>query len=364
MAKKLKQTFAIHHWCGLIAGIFILVISLSGAVLVFDDNIDEASFRQESTLTAPANSLRIDASFERVRQQNPGWEVRIPSLPAAPTQALHYELRQGQLRKWIFVHPVTGSEQATVAQAHNRFSYLLLNLHYNLLAGTAGKIVVLLAGLALLLLTITGFLLYRKSILKVLTFKKRVSGKNRRAFFSSLHNIVGVWSLVFNLFMCVTGLSLAITVVGNAFKGGKKEIVSPAIPVSIDAMLLHAGQTYPAFQVTTIRFPKNAEGKLQLLGRQASDPAYYGKYYSSLQFNYKTGEMGKADFLKDQPWSKRFLTVLHPLHFGDYAGLFVQLLYCVGGIMPGVLSISGFILWRFRPKRTTRKAPAAAYKTA
>ncbi|WP_439881633.1 PepSY-associated TM helix domain-containing protein [Pontibacter sp. MBLB2868] len=349
MKKRIKRSFSIHHWCGLIAGIFILVISLSGSILVFDDQIDEATFARESTLESPAQKLQIDNSYEWVRQQNPGWEIRIPSLPATPHDALHYELRQGQKRRWIFVHPETGQEQATVAQAHNRFTYFLLNLHYNLLSDTPGKFAVLLVGIVLLLLTVTGFILYRRSIIKVLTFKQKISTKSRRSFYSGLHRVVGVWALVFNLLMCITGISLAITVVNSALKGSSTSSIStPAIPTSIDAALVTIKSTYPDFEVMYVRFPKNEEGKLQFLGHLKEDPSYYGRIYSSVQVNYRTGSIETADFLREKPWLDRLLTVLHPIHFGDYAGLFVQLLYCFFGLMPGILSISGFVIWYSR----------------
>ncbi|WP_164891202.1 PepSY-associated TM helix domain-containing protein [Botryobacter ruber] len=355
MKKKLHKSFSIHHWCGLIAGMFILVISLSGSILVFDDDIDEAQFARHRTLAAPAKALHIDKSFERVRQENPGWEIRITALPGAPTDALHYELRQGQLRKWIFVHPETGAELATVNQADKRFSYVLLNLHYNLLAGTAGKIVVLLTGIALLLLTITGFILYRRSIFKVLTFRQKISRKSRRATYSSLHRVVGVWALVFNLFVCVTGLSLAITIVNNAFKGGSITIATPAMPASVDAAIAQVRAAYPAFEVTYLRFPKTEDGTLQLLGRHHSDPAYYGTLYSNVQVNYTTGAIEKVDFLKDRSWPDRLLTILHPLHFGDFAGLLVKLIYCIGGLLPGILSVSGFVIWYYRQQPSQQK---------
>ena len=351
MKKRTKRTFSLHHWCGLLAGIFILVSSLSGAVLVFHDDIDAAIYAEESQLDIPSRALHIDNSFGWVRQQNPGWDIRIMALPDAPDQALLYELRQGQLRKWLFVHPETGASIATVPQAHNRLVYILLNLHYNLLSGTAGKIAVLLTGVALLLLTVTGFQLYRRSILKVITFRQTISRKSRRSLFSSLHRVVGVWALVFNLLMCVTGISLAISVVNAALKGGNAAIQVPALPVSVDAAIKEIETTYPGFEVTYARFPVSEEGTLQFRGRFRTYPAYYGAIYSTVLVNYKTGEIESTDFLREHPWHERLLTVLHPLHFGDYAGLFVKILYCIGGLMPGILSITGFLLWRYRRKQ-------------
>jgi uncharacterized iron-regulated membrane protein len=232
----------------------------------------------------------------------------------------------------------------------------VLNIHYNLLSGTPGKIVVLLVGVALVILTITGFILYRRSVVKVLTFRQKISFKSPRSMFSSLHRVVGVWALAFNMLLCVTGLSLSITVVNTALKNGPKKVAVPEITTSVDAAIAEARTAYPDFEITYLRFPVNDEGRIQLLGRLTSDPSYYGKFYSKIQADYKTGALGEPYFVRDQTLLDRFLTSLHPIHFGDFAGLFVKLLYAFFGLMPGILSISGALIWFYRHKPQPVKA--------
>ncbi len=42
-----------------------------------------------------------------------------------------------------------------------------------------------------------------------------------------------------------------------------------------------------------------------------------------------------------------------PLHYGTFGGLPVKILWCIGGLAPGILSITGFLMWYKRkfPKR-------------
>ena len=348
MKKRTKRTFSLHHWCGLIAGIFLLAISVSGALLVFHDDIDRTFYAKYYSVSQPANSLNLDSSFEKVRLPNPGWEVRIPELPTHPHAALKYELRQKMLRKWIFAHPETGEILHVFDRADNRVTQLMLELHYTLFAGIFGKIVVLLCGLAFLMLTVTGFILYRKSLLKVITFRQQISLKNRRTFYSSLHRVIGVWSLVFNLLMGITGTWLAYGVVENALKKKNTAIETPAIPISIDGVLAKVKKENPEFEVTYLRFPAKADGTLNLLGRHQTDPAVFGNLYSSVQVNYTSGEIEKTELLKEKSWNAQLSKILHVLHFGDFAGLWVKILYSFFGIMPGILAVSGFVIWYFR----------------
>ncbi|MCJ8167135.1 PepSY domain-containing protein [Pontibacter sp. E15-1] len=349
-----QRAFSLHHWLGLAAGVFLLVSSLTGSVLVFHHDIDHAQFAHLSTLEEPASGLRIDSSLGRIREENPGADIRVPGLPEGPLEALKYELREGGSRRWVFVHPETGQTMATVRHAEKRLVHVLLDIHYNLLSGTAGKIIVLLGGIALILLTLTGFLLYRRSILRVLSFRQRVSFKSRRSFFSGLHRVVGVWSLVFNLIISVTGTYIAFTIVQSALAPSSTvEDDSPAT-VSVDAVLRQVKEDYPSFEVNYLRF---SGGTLSVLGRLNSDPAYYGATYSSLQVDLSTGKVKGTSFVRDTPWHRRWVTVLKPLHFGDYAGLWVKLLYSSFGMLPGILAVSGFLVWRLRGRRPDRGTP-------
>lgn len=352
--KSVHRAFSLHHWLGLVTGVFLLILSITGSVLVFHHDIDHAQYAHLSTLEAPVSELRLDKSFWRIRQENPGSDIRVPGLPEGPLEALKYEVRKGSSREWVFVHPETGKPLARVERADRRLVQVLLDIHYNLLSGTPGKIVVLLSGITLILLTITGFLLYRKSILKVLSFRQRISFKSRRSLFSTVHRVVGVWSLVFNLMISVTGTYIAFTIVQAAFTPGSTvENVSPAT-VSVDAVLRQGKKDYPDFEVNYLRF---AGGTLSVLGRTSFDPPYYGLTYSNLQVDPSTGKVKSVAFLRDMSWHKRLVTVLKPLHFGDYGGLWVKLLYSLFGMLPGVLAISGFLIWRLRNRNASERTP-------
>ena len=354
MKKRVKKSYVIHHWLGLIAGLFLLISSITGSALVFHHDIDHAQFKQQTTLATPASALKIDNSFERIRQGNPESDIRVPELPEAPNQALKYEIRKGSTRKWLFVHPESGETLATVDRADKRLVHVLLDLHYNLLSGTPGKIIVLIGGLSLILLTITGFLLYRKSILKVLSFRQLVSFKSRRSFFSSLHRVVGVWSLVFNLFISITGTWVAYTIVEHALAPAAPVADVQPATVSVDDVIKKVKSDYPEFDTNYLRF---AGGTLSVLGRHQEDPSYYGRTYSNIQVDLTTGEIKSVNMLRDQPWHKRLLTIFKPLHFGDYAGIWVKLLYSFFGILPGVLAVSGFFIWRLRKSKQLPRTP-------
>jgi uncharacterized iron-regulated membrane protein len=358
LKKRTKRTFSWHHWCGLLAGIFILILSLTGSVLVFHDEIDETVFENLQKLEQPASHLVLVNSYETVRKSNPGWDIRIPELKPEKDKALKYELRKELKRKWLFVHPESGLVLNTIDRADNRFTQILLEIHYTLFAETLGKTAVLLTGICFLILTITGLMLYRKSLVKVLTFRQKVSFKSRRSFYSSLHRIIGVWSLIFNLLISASGICLAVKVVNGAFKSKNPKIEVPAFTRSPDELLDLVQKEYPTFEMHYLRFPVKLDGNLTIRGRLQDDPAIFGNIYSTLEIKPQTGKITKVNFLRDQVWYEKSITILSYLHFGEFGGLFLKFFYCFFGLLPGVLSISGFLIWRYRRAKVDRIVPA------
>ena len=336
------------------AGIFLLAMSLSGSVLVFHDEIDHAFFRDKILLQKPAEKLSFDPSFEHIRKNNPGWEIRVPALPD-DGEALKYELRKDNLRKWIFVHPEKGHVLATIDRADRRLVNVLLTFHYSLFAGTPGKIFVTIIGVAFLALLVTGLILYRKSIVKVFLFRQRFSLRSRRAFFSSAHRLLGVWGLVLNILICITGIRIAYVVTSAAINAPESTISVPVITHSIDELISKAQRAHPEFKIRYLRFPSTPDGKLLLLGHLRSDPSYYGRTYSNIAINHQSGEVEDLTLLRDKPFLDRFLIILQPLHFGDYAGIWVKLIYSIGGLLPGVMAVSGFLVWRHQQRRSSPK---------
>lgn len=331
------------------AGMFLLVMSLSGSVLVFHHEIDHALFGNQIELSEAAGMLSFDNSFERIRSSYPGWEIRVPAFPEHG-EALKYELRKDKLRKWVFAHPESGEIIGTVDRADQRIVNVLLTLHYSFFAGTPGKVFVAVLGVVFLVMLVTGIIVYRKSLVKVLLFRQHFSIRSRRALFSSLHRWVGVWGLVLNLFVCITGIRMAYVVAAGALKAAPYEINVPAMTQSIDEMISRARQNYPDFEVTYLRFPTSEDGKLSLLGHHVSDPFYYGRLYSNMAVDWNSGDVAAVTMLKDKPWLDRFLIILQPLHLADFANLGVKLAYTFAGVLPGLLAISGFVIWNYRRK--------------
>ncbi|HEY0731342.1 MAG TPA: PepSY-associated TM helix domain-containing protein [Chitinophagaceae bacterium] len=348
--KRNRRIFTWHHWCGLAVGLFLLLMSISGAILVFADDYEAATDSKWSKVDNASGSFSYDASLSEVSRLYPGWEIRTYGSPAI-NEAIIYELRNKEARKRVYAHPVEGTILHVDEEAHKKWYKQLLLFHYTWFSGTAGKIFVFIIGILFLITLLTGLYVYRRSLIKVFRFRVKFNKRTRRSYHSSLHRIVGVWSLIFNLFIVATGLSMAGQVAIAALKAGAGSKSSAtnqtfAVDHHRDALL----QANKDFEVHLLRI-RPAGNSIQFIGRYTSDPSYYGLYYSSFTINAETGIVENKTVLSEQSLGKRLLSMSGPLHFGNWGGLPVKILYCLFGFTPALLSITGFVIWRTKRRK-------------
>jgi uncharacterized iron-regulated membrane protein len=242
MSKRFLLT--IHKWLGLIAGIFILIMGLTGSIMVFDDEIEH--FIQRDVIYQPDSNLPVslDNAYDSVTQKHGNWDVRFTVIPEEANRAIEAEIRQPDDRRYLYIHPATGEIMRDL-DSYNTFSYWMLKLHYTLHAGFIGEVILLIAGLMFICSLITGFWFYRKAIWKVLTFKIRPRFRDLKSGSSELHRSVGVWALIFNFITAVTGaVILFIIVQTNMNAEERAPMPNPqAVENTIDNLREKAQQT-------------------------------------------------------------------------------------------------------------------------
>ena len=349
MVMNVKRIYKWHHWTGLIVGLFLLLMSITGALLVFTEEMEVAADAPFKKIENASGDFSYDASFEMIRQTYPDYEIRLYDHPGI-NEALVYELRQKNNSKKIFSDPVKGNVIHTMQNSDNQLHRRLLIFHYTLFSGTAGKIFVVFIGLLFLISVITGIVIYRKAIWKTIVFEKRIQYQSRGAFNSSLHRSIGVWSLLFNLLIIVTGLALSIQIALVAIKAPAAKIAKTENRIhSLDTIVQKLRATNPGFEIHLIRIRPHSNS-VQLSGRYKKDPSVYGNYASYFIVDGASQKIEKTQIMSSLPVTKKMLLMAAPVHFGNFGGILLKILYCFLGLMPAILSITGFLIWRRRQR--------------
>jgi uncharacterized iron-regulated membrane protein len=181
-----RALFQVHLWLGIALGLYVLLISVSGSVIVFRREMDRA------LCPGPGSTIACEPGFVT----------------------------------W------------------------LAELHDNLLAGQAGRLVNGVAAILIAALAIAGIVIWwpgRSS------FRRRMSlrrGVGWRRFVFDLHNMLGFWLFLFVLVWALTGIYFAFPDLFNSFadslKAGEEETGSSLFVQDALAVLtrLHFGRAY------------------------------------------------------------------------------------------------------------------------
>ncbi|WP_050025412.1 PepSY domain-containing protein [Verrucomicrobium sp. BvORR034] len=198
-----KQIWRLHSWLGLLAGLGLLVIGLTGSILVFSSEID-AVLNPALVRVKPAGSrMSFDSLKARVLEQLPGWEINRWYLSSNPEAAdtVRVSARDHAADLPTFVNPYTGQVLGKRDWGQGLVGWLL-ELHYSFHAGAWGVVVVGACAALLLASSLTGIYLYRDFWRHFLRLRWKAS---MRLFCSDLHKAIGITSLAFNLILGLTG---------------------------------------------------------------------------------------------------------------------------------------------------------------
>lgn len=339
-AKKVYQS---HKWSGLIAGLFILVMGLTGSILVFHEELE--ALEHESEWTVQNNqAVSIDNGLKTLTDKFQRWDVRLQRFSSDPTHTLIFQLRRPDARLIIFSHPSDGTILKVMDQ-RNSIVFWILKLHYSLHSGIIGESLILMTGALFMFSLITGLVVYRKALISVLTFKTQFNKSKKRSAASSLHRYVGVWALIFNLPIALTGTVISYEIVRSRLQAPATTLPStPNINISIDRVLKMLQLKQPDFSPSYIRFPTLAGKPIIIAGKVTNNAIMYSKFYNTVNVNPTSGDIDPLQI------TRSLSSLVRGIHFIEYGNLWVKLFFCLVGISGPVLSISGFLLWKWGKK--------------
>jgi uncharacterized iron-regulated membrane protein len=191
-------------WSGIALGLYILLMSVTGSVLVYSNELYVAATPEPILSKSSAPRLSDDQLADAARRLYAGYGVVKIGRALNPDQAVDVWLRRaGQVKLRLF-DPRTGSDLGDSVPTAIRLISKTIDLHDNLLAGSAGRKVNGAGALALLVMAMTGITIWWPGIgtwRRSLTLHRGVGWKRMTWH---LHSMIGFWSLAF---LVVFGLS-------------------------------------------------------------------------------------------------------------------------------------------------------------
>jgi uncharacterized iron-regulated membrane protein len=205
-----RALFQVHLWSGVALGLYVLLMSVTGGVLVYRNEMYRAVTPEPIFSKGPGPRLTDEQLGEAARSLYPGYGVVRIGRALNPDQAVDVWLRRGKDAKQRLFDPRSGSDLGVAVPTGVWLVSELLDLHDNLLAGPTGREVNGVGALALVALAMTGLAIWwpgSKTWRRSLTLHRGVGWKR---WTWHLHSAIGFWSFGFMLVFALSGVYLSM----------------------------------------------------------------------------------------------------------------------------------------------------------
>jgi uncharacterized iron-regulated membrane protein len=369
--KDQQLLWKLHHWSGLYAGIVIGILCFTGAIAVFIPEIDgwiQKRYYSVHTAALPAGVLpKIDRSLAVAKKQYPemsGLLIDMPDRPGAVATfsfAVKGKDKASNKSYFLFVDPVQDKILGSRDRQNSLANYLR-QIHVRLYESFWGRQLVGLAGVAFIILTVTGFLIYG-NFMKKQAYPK-IRRKGMRMIMGDWHKILGITALAFNFVIASTGAWLGLQPkLMQWFKiKAPNDIALPKITDPVTDAKTEV-QWNEVFRVAKREFPDLIPGYIRASEDGTSTIEVHGSIAGQVyEKNINTLVLSKTSYqpvfkcdLRAMSFRDKFYSVQEALHFGDYGGLWLKIIYTILGLTSAFLSISGFIVYLYRTNKKQQR---------
>lgn len=368
-----KKLLWLHKWLGLLSGLVVLIVSLTGCLTVFQDELQlmthpEKFFIEKENLQ-PSQTIALSQLISIAeRKLNPGQKIsRVDIFPQNNRTWIFRAIKTNKdaffysdfftYYKRVFVNPYTGNVQV-VENTKANFFQIVLQLHMNLLLGKKyGHVIVGFSTIFFGVLCLTGIVLWWPKKWKPKTIKNSFSinfkAKSKRLNYD-LHKVLGFYSLLLALLFAFTGLVFAFPAFKkmvsnqlNSFDSKEKQQLSlPSIPQTA-ATVLDNGLNYvlahhPNADQLSIRIEKDVSEPQDIQVRiEKNRTGVFYWYY----FNQKSGQVEELKTSDNLQLGSRVTSLNYDLHVGSIGGIYTKVLAFFAALACASLPVTGFIIW-------------------
>lgn len=379
--KTMKLFFRrIHLYLALAAGLVITSCCLTGALLVFEEELQHAFTPGRYYVMQGVSRVLITQAVDDLRKRVPEAKIGAVKVFADPERTIELSFKKdtkpkknrGNSKKgpeynWkAFVNPYTG-EIIDFYDVRNSFFYKVMGIHRWLLADDTGKLITGSSTLIFLFIIITGIVLWwpaNKNILKARLKLKTDAGWKRTNH--DMHIVLGFYASIFLFVFAFTALAWSFkwfndgiyTVTNSPIKNPEppKSVVLQGKTKKVGFDIAYAALPIDRQGIVqcTINAPKEDSGvyTLSILRENAAYETATDLYYVDAY----TGKVAGSLLFKNRNSGARIRSVFKPLHTGSICGLASKIIACIVALIGAALPLTGYVMWYNRVVKKKRKS--------
>ncbi|QJQ97562.1 PepSY domain-containing protein [Halomonas sp. PGE1] len=328
-----------HSLPGLIAALFVIVLSVTGAILSLDPALERSG-----AVVPAAGQVSVAELAGKVAEHYPGAE-QIERTPSGTL--IVYYTRDGQVGA-DRVDPRTG--QGIAPHEPSSFSRWVKNLHRSLLLDMPGRAVAGITALMMVVLAVSGAMLLAAR----LGGWRQLLHPVRGTLSQRLHIELGRVAILGLLLSGLTGAYLSATTFGLASEGVAAE---PEFPLEVDGGPPAAIDALPALKATDVSDLR------ELVYPYPNDPMDMYSLSTHQGAGYIDQASGEWLSYQSHDATHQFYEFIYMLHTGE--GLWwLGLILGLAALTVPVMAVTGTIIWwkrhQSKPKLAANSGPTAA----
>lgn len=366
----------LHLWLGLLSSMIICIVCLTGSIYAFKNQITDLYNYNKVFITPQKNKINIDDIQLHFTRQNK--EITQLFIPKSNNRSWIISYTDNQnFTHTSYFNPYTLQELGFGKNDLDNFFQTILGLHRNLLLGEIGRQIVGGAVVVLVLMIISGIVIWIPKKLSLL--KQHLSIKTdakRQRINYDFHRALGFFFALPLLFIAITGLYITYPWVKNGLivSLGGTSIHSISTTDNNDFEKLMA-------DMLSRQDEKNSSGKTLFLSQIISETNKQLNYKGDLKITLPNKENPRYDIVKinsenwltallpdeisfdkngklkskniflEKPLHQQFIALAKPLHTGEIIGLPSIIFYFFASLIGFLLPITGIMIWWNRIKK-------------
>ena len=376
----MKKIFFQTHWLlGITAGIVLMIVGITGALLSFEHELLQWMNRDVVWIAPQGERLPLNDLFAKVKVAYPDREVMSVTVDAAADHSVAVtfvavngsaeasksikgpQRRRGEVR---YFNPYDGallSREEMVGQATLQ---TIERVHRGMVAGPLGRTVVGSCALLLFLMALSGLYLRwpRRGKMQWQTWFKVSPQLTGRAYLWNLHTVVATCVLPLVLISALTGAYQAF----DWYRKGVMNIVGATPPsreatkleqplqssdtnLNIDLLWSSFQREHGDFKTATMVFPPSRAHAVEIRYLTADSP--HERAINLIALHPLTGDVIKQDIFAEKKTGNRFVSGILPLHTGSYFGAVGQVLMMLSALSMPFFAVTGWMMYWQRKHR-------------